>query len=80
MQAGHGGKQVFGGKRRRRIQDEEGPFTEEQIIGILKHHEAGRNVADLSREHGTSEATIYTWESKYGGLEVTGAALKEPRR
>jgi putative transposase len=50
-----------------------GRFSEEQIIGILKQHEAGRKVADLAREHGISEATIYTWKSKYGGLEVNEA-------
>src|SRR5882757_3720542 len=27
-------------------------FTEEQIIGILKEHEAGVSVADLCRKHG----------------------------
>ena len=50
-----------------------GRFSEEQIIGILKQHEAGSKVADLAREHGISEATIYTWKSKYGGLEVREA-------
>ena len=48
-------------------------FNEERIIGILKQHEAGKKVADLAREHGVSEATIYTWKSKYGGLEVNEA-------
>ena len=48
-------------------------FNEEQIIGILKQHEAGRRVPELAREHGVSEATIYTWKSKYGGLEVSEA-------
>jgi putative transposase len=48
-------------------------FSEEQIIGILKQHEAGRRVPELAREHGISEATIYTWKSKYGGLEVNEA-------
>ena len=44
-----------------------GRFTEEQIIGVLKQHEAGRKVPDLARgEIGVSEATIYTWKSKYG--------------
>ena len=28
-------------------------FSEEQIIGILKQHEAGVKAADLCREHGT---------------------------
>ena len=48
-------------------------FTEEQIIGVLKQHEAGRKVAELSREIGVSEATIYTWKSKYGGMDVSDA-------
>ena len=34
-------------------------FTEEQIIGILKAHEAGAKVADLVREHGFSEQSFY---------------------
>jgi putative transposase len=50
-----------------------GRFNEEQIIGILKEHEAGQKVADLAREHGISEATIYTWKSKYGGMDVNEA-------
>src|ERR1700690_284835 len=49
------------------------PFTEEQIIGVLKPHEAGRKVPELAREMGVSEATIYTWKSKYGGMEVNEA-------
>ncbi len=48
-------------------------FTESQIIGILKEAEGGAKVADLAREHGVSPATIYTWRSKYGGLEVNEA-------
>ena len=36
-------------------------FSEEQIVGILKEHEAGRKVAELAREHGVSEATLYGW-------------------
>jgi putative transposase len=53
-------------------------YSEEQIIGTLKQMEAGRKVADLARELGVSEATIYTWKSKFGGLEVSEARrLKE---
>jgi len=47
--------------------------TEEQIIGILKEHEAGVKTADLCRKHGISEATLYNWKAKYGGLEVSDA-------
>ena len=48
-------------------------FTEEQIIGVLKEAEAGAKTAELSRKHGISEATLYNWKAKYGGLEVSEA-------
>jgi putative transposase len=48
-------------------------FTEEQIIGILKEAEAGAKTAEPARRHGVSEATIYNWKAKYGGLEVSEA-------
>lgn len=46
-------------------------FNEEQIIGVLKEAEAGAKVSELCRRHGISEATFYTWRSKYGGLEIS---------
>ena len=45
-------------------------FTETQIICILKQQEAGRSIKDLAREHGVSDATIYNWKAKYGGMEA----------
>jgi putative transposase len=48
-------------------------FTEEQIIGLLKQHEAGRNVPDLAREIGVSDPTIYTRKSRYGGMDGSEA-------
>ena len=48
-------------------------FTEEQIIGMLKEAEAGAKMGDLVRRLGVSEATIYNWRAKYGGLEVSEA-------
>jgi putative transposase len=48
-------------------------FTEEQIIAVLKEAEAGAKTGDLARRHGVSEATIYNWRAKYGGLEVSEA-------
>ena len=47
-------------------------FTEEQIIGILREHEAGASTADVCRKHGIASATIYKWRA-YGGLEVSDA-------
>jgi putative transposase len=48
-------------------------FTEEQIIGVLKEHEAGAKTADVARKHGVSEATLYNWKAKYGGMDVSEA-------
>jgi len=53
-------------------------YSDEQIVGILKTHEAGAKAADLVREHGISEQSFYRWKSKYGGMEVSEAKrLKE---
>lgn len=48
-------------------------FSQEQIIGVLKEHQPGASVSDLCRKHGISDATFYTWRSKYGGMEVSDA-------
>lgn len=48
-------------------------FTEEQIIGILREHEAGVKTADVCRKHGISSVTFFKWKSQYGGLEVSDA-------
>ena len=59
-------------------------FTEEQIIGVLREHEAGAKTADLARKHGISEATLYNWKAKYGGMEMSDAkrlrSLEEENR
>ena len=48
-------------------------FTDEQIIGILREQEAGAKAADLCRKHGMSEATLYNWKAKFGGMDVSDA-------
>ena len=59
-------------------------FTEDQIIGVLKEHEAGAKTADLCRKHGISEATFFKWKAKFGGMEVSDArklkALEDENR
>jgi putative transposase len=42
-------------------------FTEEQIIGVLREHEAGAKTADLARKHGISEATLYNVKANTEG-------------
>lgn len=48
-------------------------FCDEQIIGILKEHQAGLSAAELCRRHGISDATFYKWRSRFGGMEVSDA-------
>lgn len=48
-------------------------FTEDQIVGILKEHEAGTQTGDLARRHGIARETFYRWRAKYGGLGVSDA-------
>ncbi len=45
-------------------------FTETGIVKIIKQHESGISASDICREHGISQATLYNWKAKYGGLEV----------
>jgi putative transposase len=48
-------------------------YREEQIISILKEHEAGASVRDLSRRHGVAENTVHRWKGKFGGMDVSDA-------
>ena len=48
-------------------------FSDEQIISILKEHQAGLSAVELCRKYGVSDATFYKWRSKYGGMEVAEA-------
>ena len=48
-------------------------FSPEQIIGLLKQHEAGVPTAQLCRDNNVSTATFYKWKAKYGGLQVDEA-------
>jgi putative transposase len=48
-------------------------FTEEQVIAVLREHEAGVATADVCRKHGISSATFYAWKAKFGGMDVSEA-------
>jgi putative transposase len=59
-------------------------FSEEQIIAVLREHEAGAKTAEVCRRHGIADATFYKWKAKYGGMEVSDAkrlkALEDENR
>ena len=48
-------------------------FLEEQIIAILREHEAGVPTGDLCRKYGMSNASLYAWKAKFGGMDVSDA-------
>ena len=48
-------------------------YTEEQIIRLLKEHEAGVTIDELARKHGVAKSSPQRWKSKYGGMEVSEA-------
>src|SRR5690606_2739852 len=48
-------------------------FSEEQMIGAVKQLEAGRAAAEIAREVGVSDQTLYNWRAKYSCLEVNEA-------
>ena len=59
-------------------------FSEQQIIAILKEHEAGMSTGEVCRRHGISQPTFYSWKSKFGGLDISDAkrlkALEDENR
>jgi putative transposase len=61
-----------------------GHLIEDQIIGMLREHEAGVKIADLCRRHGISNAIYYNWMARYGALTVSDTArlraLKDENR
>jgi putative transposase len=45
--------------------------TEEQIVGILRGHEAsGGSVREYCRAKGIHETTFYNWKKRYGSMDV----------
>ena len=45
-------------------------YSENQIIRILKEAEGRMPAAEVGRKYGVSPQTVYSWKSKYGGLEL----------
>ncbi len=61
-----------------------GKYSDEQVIAILREHEAGRRTVQICRKDDVSNATFYKWKSKFGGMEVSDAkrlkALEDEKR
>lgn len=45
-------------------------FSPQQIVKILTEHANGRPVDEVVREYGISQATLYNWKKRYGGMEA----------
>lgn len=48
-------------------------FTDEQIIGMIREHDAGMKTAELCRKYGISEATFYKYKARFGGMTISDA-------
>ncbi|MBW8327081.1 MAG: transposase [Prolixibacteraceae bacterium] len=46
-------------------------FVESQIYRILQENESGVPIPTLIKKYGISQATIYNWRSKYGGMNIS---------
>ncbi len=45
-------------------------FSDSEIMNFLKEAQNGVPVAQICRTHGISNATFYSWRSKYGGMDA----------
>lgn len=45
-------------------------FSPNQIVKILSEYDSGKTAVELCREHGISQATLYNWKKRYGGMEA----------
>jgi len=46
-------------------------FSPNQIVKILDSYSGGKPAAEVCREHGISQATLYNWKKRYGGMEAS---------
>ena len=53
-------------------------YSVEQIIAVLKQHDAGTPVEEVCRQLGVSQATFYNWKKRYAHMGV--AELRELRQ
>lgn len=46
-------------------------FTPTQIASLLKEFDEGKSAAEISREHGVSQAAFYKWRERYRGMNAS---------
>jgi putative transposase len=46
-------------------------FSPNQIVKILREYDSGKTAIDVCRDHGISQATLYNWKKRYGGMEAS---------
>ena len=51
-------------------------FSEEQIIAVLREHEAGAKTPELCRRHGISDATFYIYGRRLVSNSRCGLGIK----
>jgi putative transposase len=45
-------------------------FSDAQMAAAVRSTETGEAVGHVARRYGVSEATLYNWKRRYGGMEV----------
>lgn len=46
-------------------------FTPIQITKILGEYDSGKTSLEVCRTYGISQATLYNWKKRYGGMEAS---------
>ena len=46
-------------------------FSPNQIVKILSEYDTGKTAVEVCRTHGISQATLYNWKKRFGGMEAS---------
>jgi len=44
-------------------------YTDEQIVRIVGEVDRGSPIAEVCRQYGVAQATVYRWRAKYRGMD-----------
>jgi putative transposase len=47
------------------------PFTDSQIMAILRQADSWVPIPELCQEHGTRNSRLYRWRGKYCGMDAS---------